>query len=76
MVLADHRLNKGCKEAFETALADGLSPEQAMAAAAEAAGFQPPGGFALVALVAWSFCPGGPGDFDLVDRIFVWVLED
>ena len=39
------------REAFETALADGLTPEQAMAAAAEAAGFAaPPGGFG----------PGGP----------------
>ena len=60
------------REAFETALAAGLSPEEAMAEAAAAAGFPaPPGGFggdplattAGGANFAGDFGPGGPGDF-------------
>ncbi|MAI59459.1 MAG: hypothetical protein CMM92_00380 [Rickettsiales bacterium] len=53
------------REAFETALADGLSPEQAMAAAAEAAGLpSPPGGFGPGGPGGpGNFGPGGPGDF-------------
>ena len=60
------------KEAFETALADGASPEQAMAAAAEAGGFINPAGAADFAGGPGNFTPlGGPaagpsgqGDFD------------
>ena len=60
------------REAFETALAAGLSPEEAMAEAAAAAGFpEPPGGFGADPLAnttgganfAGDFGPGGPGDF-------------
>ncbi len=63
------------REAFETALAAGLSPEEAMAEAAAAAGFPaPPGGFGEDPLAVTTggeefaggpgdFGPGGPGDF-------------
>ena len=63
------------REAFETALAAGLSPEEAMAEAAAAAGFPaPPGGFGEDPLANTAggadFAgdspfggPGGPGDF-------------
>ena len=61
------------REAFETALAAGLSPEEAMAEAAAAAGIPPPpggfGGDPLSATVGGDefaggpLGPGGPGDF-------------
>ena len=59
------------REAFETALAAGLSPEEAMAEAAEAAGFPaPPGGFGGILYATAGGADfagdgpfGGPGDF-------------
>ena len=64
------------REAFETALAAGLSPEEAMAEAAEAAGFPaPPGGFGgdpLSATVggdgfAGGDPLGGPGGLEILE---------
>ena len=59
------------REAFETALAAGLSPEEAMAEAAAAAGIPPPpggfGGDPLALTTGGEDFAGGPGDFSPSD---------